>query len=200
MAAVSRLAKLGQPGTAHLSSGIVGRREKMNRCMCPVRLVLTALVLLVLAPPGGAQQSTQDLVPFKAVVQQSPLNTPVAIIPGNTPLSVSILKMTGQADFMGAVTYIELHPAQVGVDGKGFGVNNAVGALTAANGDELYLTYHGVVHPTATGADAEFALTITGGKGRFAGAIGSGFVKGGVDRPNNTVTIAIDAMISRPKP
>jgi hypothetical protein len=172
----------------------------MNRCMCPVRFALAALVLLGLAAPGGAQQSAQDLVPFKALVKQSPLNTPVAIIPGTTPLAVSILQMTGQADFLGPVNYIELHPAQVGVDGKGYGVNNAVGALTGANGDEIYFTYHGVVHPTATGAEAEFAFTVTGGKGRFAGAIGSGLVKGGVDRPNNTVTIAIDAMISRPKP
>jgi hypothetical protein len=172
----------------------------MTRHMCLTRVALAALALLGLAYPCGAQQSAQDLVPFKAVVQQTPLNTPVAIIPGTTPLAVSILKMTGQADFLGAVNYIELHPAQVGVDGKGYGVNNAVGALTGANGDELYFTYHGVVHPTATGAEAEFALTVTGGKGRFAGAIGSGLVKGGVDRPNNTVTIAIDAMISRPKP
>jgi hypothetical protein len=151
----------------------------MKRTPYLISLTVTALALLGLAHPRPcpAQQTTLDLVPFKAVVQQTPLNTPVAIIPGTTPLAVSIIKMTGTADYMGAVSYIELHP-----------------------GDEIYFTYHGVVHPTATGADAEFAFTVTGGKGRFAGATGSGLVKGGVDRPNNTVTIAIDAMITRPKP
>jgi hypothetical protein len=170
----------------------------MKQPQFPTRLAPAALALLGLAVPCGAQQPSQDLVPFKAVVK-SGLNTPVAVIPGTTPLSVSILQMTGEADYLGPVNYIELHPAQVGVDGKAFGVINAVGALTAASGDEIYFTYHGVVHPTATGADAEFAFTVTGGKGRFAGAIGSGFVRGGVDAPQKTVTIAIDAMISRPK-
>jgi hypothetical protein len=170
----------------------------MKQPLFPTRVALAALALLGLIVPCGAQQPTQDLVPFKALVK-SGLNTPVAVIPGPTRLAVSILNMTGEADFLGPVNYIELHPAQIGVDGKAFGVVNAVGALTAASGDEIYFTYYGVVHPTATGADAEFALTITGGKGRFAGAVGSGFVKGGVDTPQKTVTIAIDAMISRPK-
>jgi hypothetical protein len=170
----------------------------MKRNPCLIGLTLTTLVLVGLGLSRRAQSATEDLVPFRAVVK-SGLNTPVAVIPGNTPLAVSILDMKGEADFLGPVNYIELHPAQVGVDGKAFGVDNAVGALTAANGDEIYFTYHGVVHPTATGADAEFALVITGGKGRFAGAAGSGLVKGLVDRPNNTVQIAIEAMITRPK-
>jgi hypothetical protein len=171
----------------------------MNRLMCLTRVALVALALLGLAHPCGAQQSAQDLVPFKAVVKTG-LTSPVVVIPGNTPLAVSILNMKGEADFLGPVNYIELHPAQVGVDGKVYGINHAVGALTAANGDEIYCTYHGVVHPTTTGAEAEFAFTVTGGKGRFAGATGSGFVRGGVDRPQSTTTISIEAMISRPKP
>jgi hypothetical protein len=176
------------------------RKEKrMKRLIHLTRVALAALALPGLALPCGAQQSSLDLVPFKAVMK-SGLQPPVARIPGTTPLAVFIINLKGEADFLGPVDAIMLHPLQSGVDGKLLGVNDARGALTAANGDEIYFTYHGTMQPTATGAAGEFAFVVSGGKGRFAGATGSGFMKGVIDAPQNTGTMTIEAIISRPKP
>jgi hypothetical protein len=52
---------------------------------------------------------------------------------------------------------------------------------------------------TASGLVGEQRFTITGGKGRFLGATGSGGWMGSLDA-NNQVTLVLDGIVTRPKP
>lgn len=61
-------------------------------------------------------------------------------------------------------------------------VSNGNLTLTAANGDKLTGTYSGSFIPTDNPSiymhDNDFSIQITGGTGRFAGAVGSGTLEG----------------------
>jgi len=58
-------------------------------------------------------------------------------------------------------------------------VNAGTATYVAANGDKVYTTVVGTVTFTATGSEATFVDTITGGTGRFADASGT-FTRTGV--------------------
>jgi hypothetical protein len=160
---------------------------------------ITALVQLAGTLPGDAQQPPQDMVPFKATVQ-GPARDPFAVIPGNPPVAVGIQIETGQADFLGQVTYTDLEPIVLGADGKPLGIDHGIGALTAANGDAIYFSFHGVCGITGTQGACEEVFIVTGGKGRFAGATGGGIMRGQADLAKGTHSWSIEATISRPKP
>jgi len=68
--------------------------------------------------------------------------------------------------------------------------------LTAANGDELYVTHTGTSALTAPGKVSFRAqMTIIGGTGRFAGAVGSAVGIGTATLATNSTFITIDGWI-----
>ena len=68
--------------------------------------------------------------------------------------------------------------------------------LTAANGDELYVTHTGVSAMTAPGRVSFTAqMTIVGGTGRFAGATGSAQGIGTANLATNSTFVAIEGWI-----
>ncbi len=74
------------------------------------------------------------------------------------------------------------------VDVTTFEYAEALGVLTATNGDELYLDASGQVVPTTKeGYDLEFKdpFTIIGGTGKFAGATGNGMTESYVNMTTN---------------
>lgn len=70
--------------------------------------------------------------------------------------------------------------------------------LTAANGDELFITYHATTpYPDpATGAfDPTGTFTITGGTGRFANATGGGTLSAHANAATPATTATLDGTI-----
>ena len=71
--------------------------------------------------------------------------------------------------------------------------------MTAANGDALFISRNGLSRATATGITGEFGYIVTGGRGRFAGATGSGVGRFVIDASTNQVTTVFEGTISAPK-
>jgi hypothetical protein len=160
-----------------------------------VGVVTIATAFLSLAAPGQAQQP-QDMVPLKAVARGT---APAGfLVPVNPPIVSFQVQWTGESDLLGPFTYFESSQAQVGADGAPLTLNNAVAALTGANGDAIFVRFSGLVHLTATGVTCDHAFVIVGGKGRFVGATGSGTIKGVSDIAKNEGSLTFDGMISRP--
>lgn len=123
--------------------------------------------------------------PFKAEL----FTDLVALVPdpvcGAPPMFLNIQQGYGESTHLGRFTsYIEfcVDASQILDDGvlspgETAPYSQGVGVLTAANGDELYLSISGVVLPSS---DPEFLyefqdpFLFTGGTGRFAGASGGG--------------------------
>jgi hypothetical protein len=167
------------------------KEQKMKRFRYSVSLALTALALLGIAVPGEAQQPPQDLVPFKATFTVRFQSTPV---PVNPPMIAQAVSGAGQADLIGQITVTAQRTVQLGVDGQPLWSGANPGVFTAANGDAIFWATNGVV-------GAPGAFLITGGKGRFAGAAGSGAIPSVVTDPTKgETTFSWVGMITRPKP
>jgi hypothetical protein len=162
-------------------------------------LALTALVGLGVALTSAvqAQQKAQDTVPFKIVITSKARVADAFILPFEPPLAVGKATGAGSNELLGQVTHIELNFLQFGVDGTPLWAEGT-GVMTAANGDAVFFTYKGAAfEPVKTG------FTITGGKGRFKGASGSGImtpspVPGG--NPEEDFLCNFDGVITAPKP
>lgn len=140
-----------------------------------VALAALALLGLALPRPAAAQQPPQNQVPLKANLV-GPL-TPRFVIPLEPEIRLGTYTADGTSDQLGPVKLVEANTLRLGPDGTLLSVTDGIGVLTAANGDALFLTYSGLVtSQTGSDATAEFAFTITGGRGRFLGATGSGVI------------------------
>lgn len=168
----------------------------MNRLWSPTGLVLTGLAVLCLAVPAVAQ-APQDQVPFKATVV-SPF-VDLFRIPVSPPIGDAHLTAKGEATLLGPVTLRSRATIHFGVDGRPVSLSNWVGALTADSGDALFISANGLVRATATGFTNELGYTVTGGRGRFAGATGSGVSRAVGDLSKNETTVVFEGTISAPK-
>jgi hypothetical protein len=130
-----------------------------------VNLLIAALILTAaLAVPGAAQEQ----VPFNGAMQGREIDTPQGGPPPTTLLvdgsTRGIATLVGRFSFTYQIT-VNL------ADGTGTGSAQ----LTASNGDSIYTTIAGSSEPSGTpGVNKITEInTITGGTGRFAGAVGS---------------------------
>ena len=74
--------------------------------------------------------------------------------------------------------------------------------MTADSGaDAIFLTFEGIVRPTATAGvlAIEGSYAIRGGRGRFAGATGSGKQSGTAEFAKDLWTASFDGTISAPR-
>jgi hypothetical protein len=116
-------------------------------------------------------------------------------IPTDAPMVVNTGQTTGEAGELGQVTFYEHFIANLGPDGVPVFVSNGIGALVAANGDAVYLRFAGLVR---TPTSADFGYTITGGRGRFKGATGSGVIRCVRDLQKQEQLRIFEGTISRP--
>jgi hypothetical protein len=170
------------------------KENEMNRQPYGLSLALTSLVLLGLALPALAQQPSTNRVALKASLT-GPL-TPRFVIPLEPEIRLGNFTAEGTSDLLGAVKLIEANTVQMGTEGKGIAVTDGKGVMTAANGDALFLSYSGLVLPSGTAAD--FAFVITGGRGRFVGATGSGVIHCVQYADQQNFTRVIDGTVSAP--
>ncbi len=155
----------------------------------------STLALLALALAAVAQAPT-DQVPFTATV--GPYVGDVFVVPVSPPIASARTNAKGEATLLGPVTYLDLHTIRLGVDGGPLSFDG-IGVMTAANGDALFITRSGLSRATATGVTGEFGYIVTGGRGRFTGATGSGVGRSVLDRSKNEATVVFEGTISAPK-
>jgi hypothetical protein len=181
------------------------KEQPMNRVWNPISLALIMLALPGSVAPGFAQQATKDMVVFKATMAGEFRGL---VIPLNPPIVSEQLTTTGQSDLLGQVTSVEHYFVRLGVDGKLASVTDGTAVLAAANGDALFLAYSGLAsgNPAVEGEKGrqELAFIVTGGRGRFAGATGSGVIRDVLFRqgtpPKFSITRTFEGMITAPKP
>jgi hypothetical protein len=179
---------------------ITGRRsrsvaEAKNRCPYFAGLVLAAIAGMSLAAPAFAQ-APKDQVAFKATV--GPYLGDVHMVPLSPPIAYARQNTKGEATLLGPFTYLGSHNLQFGVDGIPISVGDGIGALTAANGDALFISFTGLLRVTATGLAAESSYVVTGGRGRFAGATGSGVARSSANSKNE-ISMVLEGTVSAPK-
>jgi hypothetical protein len=172
----------------------------MKHLGTPVYPVLVTLALLSFGRPvaAQAQSASKDLVAFKATTT---IRFDGFVIPLDPPVVSARLTGTGQSDLLGAFTMLGHALVSLGVDGGPLFPTDEIHVYTAANGDAVFVTIGGF--PSSTGTPGivtpQGNWKITGGKGRFAGAVGSGVFKGTADFTKSEETLTLEGMISRPK-
>jgi hypothetical protein len=121
--------------------------------------------LAVLA--AGVPAVAGNLVPFKGT------DSGMVQVIGQPSLTVVITHdvSSGHGTHVGAY----MLEGQESIDLTTLAISNGMATLTAANGDEIFLSYSGQAMPSSTPGflTSTFTATITGGTGRFGGAIGS---------------------------
>jgi hypothetical protein len=119
--------------------------------------------------------------PFKGYLSGEVVFTPDPASPSPTGLWTDS-SAVGKVSHLGKTVMASRHPTPTGTDIAGGNMK-----LTAANGDEVWMTYSGFAPypvigvPSTIVVDVEF--TIVGGTGRFADASGGGEMTGRVEFP-----------------
>jgi hypothetical protein len=150
------------------------REKAMKRHTCRIGLMLMTLVGLGVACQGiaRAQQLPKDALAFKAEVSGSFTGLPP--VPTEPPVIAWWMSLKGRSDLMGGeITFVDTHYWQMGIDGTPATATSLGGVFTSASGDALFVVWDAVPRPDGVvGGYGRFV--VRGGRGRFAGASGSG--------------------------
>jgi hypothetical protein len=172
----------------------------MRRVICKLSLVLTALVAVGLARPGLAQQNPPtNTMPFKWTVSGK---ADVFLVPTDPPILSSRMTLKGSSDVLGGeVTFIDTHIGHLGIDGSLNRSNNGIGVFAGPSGDAVFVNWDGAGRPGSTPGVVQgvASFTIRGGRGKFAGAIGSGVFNSIVNLSTLEVTQVWEGVIAVPK-
>ena len=158
----------------------------MKRLGLAFVIALSIVAVLGAAGPVAAEEQ----VPFKGRLEGE-----VAVTPLAPPLLQVDVGAAGNATHLGKFTLDIPHVVNPAT-------RTAAGTyeFTAANGDKVSAEFTGTATPTATPGVLyiEETVTITGGTGRFAGAMGSITVERWYDTVAGTTSGSFEGTISRP--
>jgi hypothetical protein len=169
----------------HQTSSAMNRRQLLET----VGTAAAALAAVGLAGSADAQAPSADRIPFQATLTNRFQSTPLPLSPAMVSQAVS---GTGRSDLLGEFTIVAHRTVQMGVDGQ-FLWSSAEGVFTTASGDALYWRTNGLAGQPA-------AFIITGGRGRFRGAAGSGAIPQIlVDPATGDATLTWEGTLSLPK-
>jgi hypothetical protein len=157
-----------------------------------IGLTVTLLALMGVSTAAQAQTAPKDMVPFK-MVAATKLDAASFTLILDHPVVYGKFVGTVEGSPLGLATAIQTDRTHVGVDGTRLWFEGQ-SAWTAANGDAVYFTYVGLPYLTAG------AFVITGGKGRFQGATGSGVYTYTRNVERTVFVATFDGYISAPKP
>jgi hypothetical protein len=127
--------------------------------------LLVAMILVLVVASGASAAAGGAVVPFKARYQTYPV---VVGYDPDTNIQTMDIPGHGQATHLGNSTFD--CDSWVDLTGDPPYHQWSIVELTAANGDQLYLTLDG----TAIIGQGDGTFEITGGSGRFEGATGAG--------------------------
>jgi hypothetical protein len=157
-------------------------------------LALSMALGLVLPVIAQAQQPNKDMVPFKVVVKSKEDAAATFILPLDPPLISFKMTGAGEGTPIGPITHLEAGQMQMGVDEKPIS-GQVIAVMSAANGDAIFLKWAGLSNRTPE----EYAFVVTGGRGRFKGATGSGKMTGTPGATPGEFTCDFDGIISAPR-
>jgi hypothetical protein len=168
----------------------------MKRLTHSFHLAVATAAALLLAAPIGAEQAANDFVPFKVTGKGTFSGM---MIPLSPPVFSTHVQLKGETSGLGAFTASEVHTGNAGVDGLFKSVTDGKGAMVGATGDALYFTWSGLLHTSAKGEiTGEGAFLITGGKGKYCGAAGSGSLTTHPNGATGELTFEWDGLIQMP--
>jgi hypothetical protein len=148
-----------------------------HRIVTVLSIVAALALLTALAPLAAlAQQPTQDRVPIKGSL------TGVGdsfLIPMDPPILSSRVTATGQAELLGQkfpVTLISASYVTLGVDGIPLSITDGHEVVSYPEGSAAFVHINGSIRPSSKAGflTMEGTWTVTGGRGMFLGASGSG--------------------------
>jgi hypothetical protein len=154
-----------------------------------------ALAAASLAGPAEAAQSAVEMVPLKLTLV-GPI--PVAVtIPLEPPLFFSTrFPLAGPSPVLGQVTYSGHDEGYLDIQGHAAFVTGE-GVLTGQGGDALFVKWVFLPRLTPTGTtEATGAFVVTGGRGKYATASGSGALSILFDPAKNQSTFTYDGMLA----
>lgn len=150
------------------------------------------LLALIVAPLASGVAVARDAVPFKATVaitERIQEGTEGCFMNG-------YITGTGTAAHLGKVTLATtdcINP--ISATAFSFASNQLI--LTAANGDQVFATYSGILSTEGTVGVVTGGYQIVGGSGRFSEATGAGTVQGMQDMTTGKGQIQVTGTISR---
>jgi hypothetical protein len=156
---------------------------------------LTLFTFLGVAVPGvaQAQEVPKNLVDFKLVLNSRVNAAATFVVPLDLPRASVKVEFAGEATFLGNVTGFEHALVQQGPDGKDVSIDT-IGVVNGSNGDAIFYAFRMLGH---TG---EGGYVITGGRGRFKGATGSGVIKAVAGTGDIQFVCTLVGKISPPTP
>jgi hypothetical protein len=170
--------------TSDTTGPALNRRQLLET----VGTAAAALAAASLAGAAEAQRATADRMPFKATLTNRFQTTPLPLSPAMLSQAVS---GTGESELLGEFTVVAHRTVQMGVDGQ-FLWSDAEGVFTTASGDALFWRTNGLAGQPA-------AFVVTGGRGRFCGAVGSGAIpRIVVDPATGDATLTWEGTLSIP--
>lgn len=164
-------------------------------------IVTPALMVLAIAcEPGTTSVTGPDVLLSKAAVSKTvafkgvmTMQASAAVVPGCAGEGATLTK-AGRATHLGRFTAFSTQCADAtGIRGQT--------TFTAANGDQLRVTYVVTVDPSSSFPDLRIGLvlTVTGGTGRFAGASGTIFGVGQFNAETGAGSASMAGRISKPR-
>jgi hypothetical protein len=158
----------------------------MRRSILSLALVSAVLTVLALASAGPVAAKNHG-VPFDG--SYSGTCNPVGFVP---PVAQFDCVVSGRASHLGSSSEESLIGVNVVT-----GATSGTSTLTAANGDELFLTNSGSSAPLGGGMESVSGTqTVSGGTGRFEGASGSLTVAGSINTVTGAISYTLEGSIS----
>jgi hypothetical protein len=163
-------------------------------------LAATGIALVLICPAvAQAQQPARATLAFKATVSGI---ADALILPTDPPVASARLNFKGTSELLGGATsYVDIHTGHFGIDGAWLGLTDAIGVFTGPTGDALFVQWFAAGRPTEKAGiyTGTGAFRVSGGRGRFAGATGSGIVTSVVNLNTLEVTHGWDGLVVLPK-
>jgi hypothetical protein len=161
----------------------------------PWALALLATALVGSTVPGTAQAPPTSRVSFKATAKGAVSN--LLVVPKDPPVASLHVSVPGQSAVLGAFTYTGYSITRQDVDSLPKS-DAGVGTLTAPNGDALFIEFSSQIRGSFA-LSSEGTFVITGGKGQYLGASGSGVQTGLLDPIKREISLSWDGVIVVPK-
>jgi hypothetical protein len=170
--------------------------KQLVRSNCLVLAAVAALSLTISAA-AQAQQPPKDALAFKAEVSGSFSTNPP--VPTEPPIITAWMSLKGRSDLLGGeISFVDTHYWQMGIDGNPQTATSLGGVFTGPSGDALFIVWDAVI-PRPDGVVGGYGrFLVRGGRGKFAGASGSGTMISALPGTNQ-VTQVYEGAILLPK-
>jgi len=171
----------------------------MRRLAFQIQVTILMIAAMAIVLTAGRQaRATHEGTHFTATLTGPFPNR--FLVPLDPPMATIQEKLTGQCDlFVGPVRWTDKHTMHFGVDGQPLSFTNGVGVIYDNRDSAVFVHFSGFASNPATGVTiGEDTFQITGGRGDYEGAYGSGRLRVTLDQNQNTTTMAFDGILIQP--